>query len=77
MVPAGLTQVIGHFQQILAGDGGKLDLVALTDDVMQLRYQPGHNEACADCVLSPEDLKELIEEAARRHTPAIRVELTP
>jgi hypothetical protein len=38
---------------------------------MKLRYRPGHNEQCESCVLTPEDLKELVTEAAIRHDSTI------
>ena len=73
----GIQIVLDSFQHILAADGGKLELLGVADGVMKLRYQPGVNEKCESCVLTPEDLKELVEEAAKRHDPSIRsVELS-
>lgn len=68
----GIQTVLDHFQSILDADGGKLELLGVTDGVMKLSYQPGVNENCESCVLTPEDLKELVEEAAKRHDPSIR-----
>ena len=39
---------------------------------MSVRYAPGTNEACQDCVLAPEDLKELMKEAAQMHDASIK-----
>jgi len=73
----GIQGVIEHFQSILQPDGGELVLLGLADGVMKLRYRPGHNEQCESCVLTPEDLKELVAEAAMRHDSTIRsVELS-
>jgi Fe-S cluster biogenesis protein NfuA len=73
----GVQGVIEHFQRILQADGGDLQLLGLADGVMKLQYRPGHNEACESCVLTPEDLKELVAEAAMRQDSSIRsVELS-
>ena len=65
-------QVIEHFQRILRADGGTLEWQDTTDGVMRLAYRPGHNEACADCVLSLQDLRELVAEAICQGDPQIR-----
>lgn len=65
-------QVIEHFQRILQADGGQLEWLGTEDGVMRLRYLPGHNPDCADCVLSPEDLRELVGEALQRGDASIR-----
>lgn len=73
----GIEVVLEHFQRILKADGGELELLGLAEGVMKLRYRPGHNAQCESCVLTPEDLKELVAEAAVRHDPSIRsVELS-
>ena len=65
-------QVIAHFQHILQSDGGTLECLDMHDGVLHLNYHPGHNEACESCVLSPEDLRELVAEAVKRGDPSIR-----
>lgn len=63
--------VVDNFQQMVSGDGGRIELLGVKDGVMSVRYAPGSNEACQDCVLAPEDLKELMKEAARMHDASI------
>ena len=65
-------QIIDHFQRILETDGGKLECLDTRDGVLYLNYAPGHNEACESCVLSPEDLRELVAEAVQRGDPSVR-----
>ena len=64
--------VVDNFQQMVSGDGGKIELLGVADGVMSVRYAPGTNEACQDCVLAPEDLKELMKEAAQMHDASIK-----
>jgi len=65
-------QVLDHFQRILQADGGALEWLETRDGVMRLAYRPGHNPECESCVLSPEDLRELVAEAVKQGDPAIR-----
>lgn len=64
--------VVDNFQQMVSGDGGRIELIDVKDGVMSVRYAPGTNEACQDCVLAPEDLKELMKEAAQMHDASIK-----
>jgi Fe-S cluster biogenesis protein NfuA len=64
--------VVDNFQQMVGTDGGKITLLGVKDGVMSVRYAPGTNEACADCVLAPEDLKELMKEAVQMHDASIK-----
>ncbi|MBI4338619.1 MAG: NifU family protein [Chloroflexi bacterium] len=70
--------VLKDFQEIVGSDGGRLEFVDLAGDALQLRYFPGVNEQCATCVVSPEDLAELVLEAMREHATVVnKVELVP
>ena len=55
--------VVAHFNRMVAPDGGSIELVAVEDHVLRVRYLPGANEECAECVLEPDDLRELMKEA--------------
>jgi Fe-S cluster biogenesis protein NfuA len=68
--------VLNLFRQIISTDGGKLELVNLQNGTAKLRYTPGHNEECPDCVLTPDSLQAMIQESMQVHAPHItRVEL--
>jgi hypothetical protein len=64
--------VVGQFQQIVSGDGGRLELLSEADGVMSVRYAPGHNDKCATCVLEPDDLQIMLLEAVQQHDPSIK-----
>ena len=71
-MPNATQRVIEHFQHIVKPDGGELELLGEADGVVRLRYLPGHNQECETCVLSADDLKELMTEAIQQQDPAIR-----
>lgn len=76
MIDPGIEKVLDLFRQIINTDGGKLDLVEQEDGTIRLRYTPGHNEECPDCVLTPESLQAMMQESMQVHAPHItRVEL--
>ena len=53
-------------------DGGNIELVSLDGGTMKIRYLPGTNEECETCVLDPNDLCALMEEALERQDPTIK-----
>jgi len=55
--------VVAHFNRMVEPDGGSIQLVAVDDNILRVRYLPGANEECAECVLEPNDLRELMKEA--------------
>jgi len=52
----GAQQVVEQFNEIVAPEGGSVSLVSASDGVLRVRYVPGVNEECADCVMEPEAL---------------------
>jgi len=64
-------KVLALFRQIISTDGGKLELVSLEDDTARLRYTPGQNEECPECVLTPESLQAMVQESMQVHAPHI------
>ena len=66
-----LESVLDDFRIILKVDGGALDLVSQDDGVVTLRYVPGHNEKCPECVLTPEQLRDLVKESLQTRVPYV------
>ena len=64
-------KVLTLFRQIIATDGGRLDLVDLQDGTAKLRYTPGQNEECPECVMTPESLQQMVQESMQVHAPHI------
>ena len=64
-------KVLDFFRQVLSADGGVLELVGVEDGTARIRYVPGHNEECPECVLTPESLQAMIKESIQVHAPHI------
>ena len=67
----GAELVVRHFSRMVEPDGGSVELVSVEGATLTVRYRPGVNEECADCVLEPDDLRALMQEALERQDPAI------
>ena len=67
----GAELVVRHFSRMVEPDGGAVELVSVEGATLTVRYRPGVNEECQDCVLEPDDLRELMKEALERQDPGI------
>ena len=68
----GAALVVEHFDEIVRPDGGTVRLLAREGDTLRVGYRPGTNEACETCVISPEQLAEMMRDLLRDHDPGIR-----
>ena len=74
-MPTPVETVVERFNKIVSEEGGSVQIVSLGSDTVSLRYKPGKSD-CEACVMLPDDLRELIQEALQRQMPSIaRVEL--
>jgi len=55
--------VLDRFNSMLAGDGALLERGSLDAGVLRLRYASPDGAECETCVLTPDDLEQLIQEA--------------
>jgi Fe-S cluster biogenesis protein NfuA len=65
------SNVVSQFQRMLGADGGELALLQETSESVRIRYFKGVS-ACQDCVMSADDLREMMAEAFARQAPGIR-----
>jgi Fe-S cluster biogenesis protein NfuA len=70
-----VNQVVAELRPMLAPDGGSVELLSCADGVVQVKYVMGHNEECADCVMSPEDFELYLKELLAERVPGFK-ELT-
>ena len=68
---SGVSFVLENMETILRTDGGALEILGLDQGVLKLRYTPGVNEECPECVFSPEGLRELLIESLKLHAPDV------
>jgi len=64
------SEVVSQFQRMLGADGGELTLLEETPTRVRIRYFKGA-AACEACLMSPEDLQEMIAEKLARQAPRI------
>ncbi len=64
-----LAAALAEVQILVSGDGARLDLVSASDDRRELRLSLHLDDvSCADCVLPPAMLAEVVTESLRRRS---------
>jgi len=71
-MPTGAQQVVEQFNEIVAPEGGSVSLLSATDGVLRVRYVPGVNEACAECIMEPEALAGMMKDMLVTLDPDIK-----
>jgi Fe-S cluster biogenesis protein NfuA len=71
-VSEAVQRVIEQFGEIVRPDGGSVELLSVEGDTLRVAYRPGHNEQCASCVISPENLRDMLLDVLPQHDPSIR-----
>jgi hypothetical protein len=67
----GAELVIAHFDEIVKPEGGSVRLLAREGETLRVGYQPGKNDECATCVMSADELAEMMRDLLRDHDPGI------
>ena len=65
-------RVVEEFQAIVRPDGGSVELLAVDGETLRVAYRPGHSEQCASCVISAENLRDMLLDVLPQHDPSIR-----
>jgi hypothetical protein len=71
-VSEAVKRVVAEFGEIVRPDGGSLELLSVEGDTLRVSYRPGHNEQCASCVISPENLRDMLLDVLPQHDASIR-----
>lgn len=64
--------VVEQFKDIVGADGGEVSLLGVEGDLLRVAYKPGHSEQCASCVISPENLRDMLLDVLPAHDASIR-----
>ena len=73
----GARQVVEQFNEIVKPEGGSISLVSTEQGVLRVRYVPGVNEECAECVMEPDALAAMMKDMVVTLDPNIsEVEVT-
>jgi hypothetical protein len=76
-VSEGVRLVVEQFQEIVRPDGGSLELLGIEGDTLRIAYRPGTNERCAECVITPDSLRDMLLDVLPEHDASIaKVEVT-
>jgi len=60
------------FRRMVSADGGVLELVSVEGGRARIRYTPGHNEECPECVHTTQDLLDMLRGSLEIYAPHIR-----
>ncbi len=63
--------VLQQIEIMVASEGGSLELVSAADDALTVRYIPGVNEECPECVPSLEQVTQFLTASLQIHAPEI------
>ena len=64
--------VLDLFRRMVSADGGALELVSVEGGTARIRYTPGHNEECPDCVHTAQDVLDMLRGSLEIHAPHIQ-----
>lgn len=66
-----MEQILARLNSLLEADGSRLWLVEMKADTVTVRFEPGSDGACEQCVMDPATLEMLVREAVAHQLPAI------
>ena len=67
----GARQVVEQFNEIVKPEGGSVSLLSIEGATLAVRYVPGVNEECAECVMEPDALAAMMRDMVATLDPAI------
>lgn len=71
-VDPGLQSVLDNVNTIVASEGGSLELVELRDDRLTVKYTPGVNEECPECVPDHALVRVLMQSSVGAYAPYVK-----
>ena len=63
--------VLQNIETIVASEGGSLQLVELSPPALRVKYSPGVNEECPECVPTHDAVNRFLSTALKVHAPHI------
>ena len=64
--------VLEQIETMVASEGGALELVSAGDDSLAIKYIPGVNEECPECVPTLEQVVQFLTASLQIHAPEIQ-----
>ena len=66
-----VNMVLENIETMVASEGGTLELVALGDTSLHVKYLPGVNEECPECVPTRESVEMFMTMSLKIHAPNV------
>ena len=63
--------VLEQIETMVASEGGTLDLVSMDEGSLKVRYTPGVNEDCPECVPTTDQVTQFLAASLGIHAPHI------
>lgn len=63
--------VLTQIESMVAAEGGSLQLVASDESFLKIKYTPGVNEACPECVPTLEHVRYFLSASLKVHAPYV------
>jgi len=63
--------VLENIETMVASEGGRLELVDLGDTSLHVKYLPGVNEECPECVPTRDNVEMFMTMSLKLHAPLI------
>jgi hypothetical protein len=63
--------VLEQIERMVAAEGGSLELLSAGEASLEVRYTPGVNEECPDCVPTHEQVARFLSASLKVHAPHI------
>lgn len=64
--------VLEQIETMVASEGGSLDVVSLDEGSLKVKYTPGVNEECPECVPTLEMVTMFLNASLRIHAPYVQ-----
>lgn len=63
--------VLEQIEGMVASEGGTIDVISLENSSLQIKYNPGVNEECPECVPTHDMVKQFLTASLGIHAPDI------
>ena len=63
--------VLTQIETMVASEGGTIDVAAFDEGYLKVRYTPGVNEKCPECVPTREQVEHFLTASLKIHAPYI------
>ncbi len=64
--------VLEQIETMVASEGGSLELVSSDENSLSIKYVPGVNEECPECVPSLEQVTQFLTASLQIHAPEVQ-----